>query len=41
LFQQSIDLDPYETPQSLAGRIHQLEYEYFPVVINQYLESRC
>jgi len=37
LFQQPIDLDPDETPHSLAGRIHQLEHEYFPMVIKQYL----
>ena len=34
LFQASCDIEKDETPQSLAAKIHQLEYAYFPQVIH-------
>ncbi|WP_339784370.1 MAG: phosphoribosylglycinamide formyltransferase [Imperialibacter sp.] len=34
LFQASCDIEKDETPQSLAAKIHQLEYTYFPQVIH-------
>ena len=33
LFQAKCQIDPDETPESLAGKIHELEYTYFPQVI--------
>ncbi|MBN2639392.1 MAG: phosphoribosylglycinamide formyltransferase [Bacteroidales bacterium] len=37
LFQQAIDIDKEETPDSLAKRIHELEYKYFPQIIESFL----
>ena len=37
IFQKSFKLDKNETPESLAQRIHQLEYKYFPKVIDKLL----
>ena len=37
LFQESIALAGDETPESLATRIHALEYQHFPLVIEKYL----
>lgn len=39
IFQKALELDKGETPASLAGRIHQLEHTYFPLVINRLLDS--
>lgn len=35
VFQQSLTLAPNETPESLAQRIHQLEYKHYPEVIER------
>ncbi|MBU2465969.1 MAG: phosphoribosylglycinamide formyltransferase [Bacteroidetes bacterium] len=35
IFQHKLELQPGESPQSLAGRIHQLEYKYYPEVIER------
>lgn len=35
IFQKSIKLDKQETPASLEKKIHALEYEYFPPVVEQ------
>ncbi len=37
LFQATTDISTDETPQSLAKKIHQLEYNHFPVVIDELL----
>jgi len=37
IFQAALILDKNETPESLARRIHQLEYEYYPKVIENVL----
>ncbi|KAF0131881.1 MAG: phosphoribosylglycinamide formyltransferase [Bacteroidetes bacterium] len=39
IFQQKIELAPDETPESLALRIHELEYRYFPQVIDRVLSD--
>lgn len=39
IFQQDFLLEPDETPESLAARIHQLEYRHFPEVIEKILLS--
>jgi phosphoribosylglycinamide formyltransferase 1 len=39
VFQKAFKLHPDETPATLAQRIHTLEYEHFPKVIEQLLKS--
>ena len=40
ILQAYIPLDKEETPDSLAGKIHQLEQAYFPITIEQLLFRR-
>ena len=35
IFQAKCPISPSETPDSLAGKIHELEYEHFPKVIEE------
>ncbi len=35
IFQAKCDVEPSDTPESLAAKVHALEYEYFPKVIDQ------
>lgn len=37
LFQASCEVLPTDTPETLAGRIHELEYRYFPQVIADFV----
>lgn len=37
IFQASCPINPQDTPELLAQKIHQLEYEHFPKVIEQLL----
>lgn len=37
IFQATVDIMNDETPESLAAKIHKLEHEYFPKVIDQEL----
>jgi phosphoribosylglycinamide formyltransferase-1 len=39
LFQASCDVTPDDTPESVAEKVHQLEYKYFPSVIEKALAS--
>ncbi len=39
IFQKSIDVIAEDTPQSLASRIHELEYKYYPKVIEEYIQK--
>lgn len=39
LYQARCRIENNETPETLAQKIHQLEYEYFPVVIERYIRS--
>lgn len=39
IFQKVLELEKDETPVTLAGRIHQLEHTYFPLVIKRLLDS--
>lgn len=41
LFQAECSVSDNETPDTLAQKIHLLEYEHFPVVIENYLKSLC
>lgn len=39
LFQTSCPVLSTDTPEILASRVHALEYEYFPKVVQQYIEE--
>ena len=39
IFQASTDLLPEDSPESIAHKIHQLEYQHFPQVIRDYLQT--
>ncbi len=39
LFQKAIPIPQNSTPESLASLIHELEYEYFPKVILEYINQ--
>lgn len=39
IFQTRCPVEPDDTPESLAQRIHKLEYEYFPKVIEELLSK--
>ena len=40
LFQAKTQLTPNETPESLAAKIHELEYKHFPQVIETFLNKK-
>ena len=40
IFQATTKIDEKDTPDSLASKIHQLEYKHFPEVIQQLLEDK-
>jgi len=35
IFQATCDVEPKDTPESLAQKVHQLEYEHFPRIIEE------
>lgn len=37
LFQKKVDINKQDTAESLASKIHNLEYEYFPKVVEKYI----
>ena len=37
LFQAKCPVLPTDTPDMLAARVHELEYKYFPQVVEQYI----
>ncbi|HPF93646.1 MAG TPA: phosphoribosylglycinamide formyltransferase [Tenuifilaceae bacterium] len=39
LFQAECDVMPCDTPELLAERIHNLEYQYFPRVVEEYIDK--
>lgn len=39
LLQVCTDIDDSDTPDSIAHKVHQLEYEHFPVVIEDYVKK--
>jgi len=40
IFQATTSIENHDTPESLAGKIHELEYRHFPEVIQQLLEAK-
>ncbi len=39
IFQTTVDIEPTDTPESLAEKIHQLEHKYYPVIIEEILNK--
>ena len=39
IFQAKCSVDPADTPESLAGKIHDLEYRYFPLIIEDLIRK--
>lgn len=39
ILQATVDIEPGDTPEMLAAKIHELEYEYFPKVIEQEIKN--
>ena len=39
IFQSTVAIDPIDTPETLAAKIHQLEHKYYPVVIEEILNK--
>lgn len=39
LFQASCDISPEDTPDALASRIHALEHQYFPQIVEDYIRD--
>jgi phosphoribosylglycinamide formyltransferase-1 len=39
IFQARCDIAPGETPDSLAGKVHELEYAHFPEVVEGLLKQ--
>jgi phosphoribosylglycinamide formyltransferase-1 len=39
IFQATCKIEPEDTPDSLAGKVHELEYEYFPGVVEDLLKE--
>ncbi len=39
IFQARCSVDPHETPESLAAKVHKLEYRHFPEVIDKLLKN--
>lgn len=37
LFQATVGVDAADTPETLAGKIHKLEYEHFPKIVESYI----
>lgn len=39
IFQKSVKITPQDTPESLANKIHELEYKWFPKVIEEVINK--
>jgi len=39
LFQATCPVDRNDTPESLAQKVHALEYKYFPHVVDHYIDT--
>jgi len=40
IFQESCEVKPEDTPESIAAKVHQLEHLHFPVVIEKLLKAQ-
>jgi phosphoribosylglycinamide formyltransferase-1 len=41
IFQACCEVLPTDTPETLAQRVHQLEWEYYPKVIERLIQEKC
>jgi phosphoribosylglycinamide formyltransferase-1 len=41
IFQKSFEIQPDDTPASIAQKVHALEYEYFPQMIEKVVINNC
>ncbi|HOK61676.1 formyltransferase family protein, partial [Tenuifilum sp.] len=41
IFQASCEVLPTDTPETLAQRVHRLEWEYYPKVIEHLIQGKC
>jgi len=39
VYQAKVDIQRNDTPETIAGKVHQLEHEYYPKVIEQFLRE--
>lgn len=39
IFQAKVNIEAADTPETLAGKIHQLEHKYYPMVIEEILDK--
>ena len=39
IFQEHVPISPEDTPESLAQKIHEVEYRFFPLIIKQLLRN--
>ncbi|HON18536.1 MAG TPA: phosphoribosylglycinamide formyltransferase [Salinivirgaceae bacterium] len=39
LFQEKCSVDPNDTPETLAAKIHRLEHKFYPMIIEKYISS--
>jgi len=39
IFQAKCEIDTNDTPESVAGKVHELEYKHFPEIIEKVVES--
>jgi len=39
IFQKSVPVEENDTPETIAQKVHQLEYEWYPKIIEQLLAS--
>ena len=39
IFQHKINVENTDTPDSLAEKIHKLEYEFYPKIIEEYIKT--
>ena len=40
IFQKSVKVEPLDTPEDVAAKVHQLEYEYFPGVVEEVINKK-
>jgi len=40
IYQKSVKLDEHDTPEKVASKIHELEYEYFPKIVEEVIKQQ-
>jgi len=39
IFQAKCKIEPFDTPETIARKVHELEYEYYPKIIEQLIDK--